>query len=72
MSQILDEDESLCMVQSDMTSAFYLFGLPAQGRNFLAFNLTVTGNEIGLDASVKYALACCVLPTVWVGPALPA
>ena len=65
MSLTLSEDESLCLSQSDMTSAFYLFGLPPQWKNFLAFNLVVDGKEIQLEEGVLYTLACCVLPMGW-------
>ena len=65
MSLTLSEDESLCLSQSDMTAAFYLFGLPPQWRNFLAFNLVVDGKEVQLEEGVPYALACCVLPMGW-------
>ena len=49
LSIVLDSGETLKLYQSDMTSAFYLFGLPPQWKRFLCFNLMVSGGEIGRD-----------------------
>ena len=65
MSITLGEGESLSICQSDMTSAFYLFGLPIEWRPYLAFNLVVDGKSVGLKEGRKYALACGVLPMGW-------
>ena len=51
--------------QSDMCSAFYLFSLPSSWMPLLSFNLTTSGESIGLKTGVTYALACKVLPMGW-------
>lgn len=61
----LDGEESLDLGQSDMTSAFYLFGLPPEWQRMLCFNLSFKGNEIGMDDSDMYFLSCRVLPMGW-------
>ena len=65
MSIVLEEGETLSFCQSDMTSAFYLFGLPPQWRKFLCFNLRAVGSEIGLKSSGVFYLSCAVLPMGW-------
>lgn len=43
LSVTLEEGETLKMAQSDMTAAFYLFGLEESWTRFLCFNLGVDG-----------------------------
>ena len=65
LSLVLDQDEELCLYQSDMSSAFYLFAIPPCWTRFLCFNLAVDGREIGLDSGSTYFLACGVIPMGW-------
>ena len=64
-SLVVDKDEVVKIHQSDMSSAFYLFKLPAQWKPYLAFNLCLPGSEMGGIPSVTYALACNVIPMGW-------
>lgn len=65
MSVVLDEGQRLSFSQSDMTSAFYLFGLPPQWRKYLCFNLRASGSAIGLAEKGTVYLSCAVLPMGW-------
>ena len=65
MSTVLEEGEELRIWQSDMTNAFYLFRTPSNWSPYLSFNLTVCGQEIGLEDKTVYALACSVLPMAY-------
>lgn len=65
LSVTLEEGETLKMAQSDMTAAFYLFGLEESWMRFLCFNLRVAGSEIGKDPARFYYLSCRVLPMGW-------
>ena len=65
VSIVLEEGQTLSFCQSDMTAAFYLFGLPPQWRKFLCFNLRVLGKDIGLNPEGTYYLSCSVLPMGW-------
>eukprot|EP00435_Cladocopium_sp_Y103_P039075 s2514_g10.t1 len=64
-SIVMDQGESLSLYQSDMSSAFYLFRIPAIWKPFLAFNLVMDGAEINLDPHTRYAMACAVIPMGW-------
>lgn len=65
LSITLEEGETLRMAQSDMTAAFYLFGLEESWMRFLCFNLCLDGSEIGKVPGVAYYLSCRVLPMGW-------
>ena len=65
LSISLDENETLLMSQSDMTAAFYLFGLGDAWMRYLCFNLAVDGKELGKVGGRKYFLSCKVLPMGW-------
>ena len=52
ISVVLEPGQTLCFSQSDMTAAFYLFGLPPQWRRFLCFNLRVGGAQIEKDPTL--------------------
>ena len=64
-STFVDQGEELRLFQSDMSSAFYLFRIPACWHGYLAFNIIVDGGEVCGDTGVPYALACSVLPMGW-------
>ena len=65
LSLVLHQDEEVCLYQSDMSSAFYLFGIPPCWSRFLCFNLAVDGKEVGMVQEVTYFLACRVIPMGW-------
>lgn len=65
ISVVLEEEESLRLCQSDMTSAFYLFSLPSEWKRFLAFDLVLPGEKLGKQRGSRYALCCRVLPMGW-------
>ena len=65
LSITLEEDEKLLMSQSDMTAAFYLFGLGEAWMRYLCFNLVVDGSEIGMTGGKSFYLSCKVLPMGW-------
>jgi len=62
---MLDESETVHISQADMSSAFYLFSLPAPWRRFMAFNAPTRGSALGRDANKTYVPACKVLPMGW-------
>lgn len=64
-SIVLDGSEILKIHQSDMSSAFYLFRLPACWRPHLAFNILVDGKDISGTEGITYALSCAVIPMGW-------
>lgn len=59
-------DDHIAWFQSDLSSAFYLFRLPAQWTKFLAFNVKVAGNLLGLTDNRTYVMACRVIPMGWI------
>lgn len=61
-----EENEHIRLFQSDLSSAFYLFRLPEHWTKFLAFNVKVSGAELGLDDNTTYVLACRVIPMGWI------
>lgn len=66
MSVFLGPNEQLTICQSDMTSAFYLFALPADWAPYLTFNLSFSGRELGFGTTDdQYYLSCRVLPMGW-------
>lgn len=65
LSLTLEDGESFSLYQSDMTSAFYLFRLPAVWQRFLCFNICFDGADIGKVRGRKYYLAAAVLPMGW-------
>eukprot|EP00438_Fugacium_kawagutii_P029993 Skav217720 [mRNA] locus=scaffold2294:330165:342168:- [translate_table: standard] len=65
MSITLSPNETILASQLDMTSAFYLFRMPASWRPYMCFSLALGGGEIGLDPSKRYHLCCGVLPMGW-------
>ena len=65
MSIVLEENQQMRIWQSDMSSAFYLFRLPASWAPLLAFNVAQDGDQLGLTPGKMYNLACTVLPMGW-------
>ena len=65
LSIVVETGETLTFSQSDMTSAFYLFGLPEGWKRFLCFNLRACGNDLGLKDNGWYYLSCAALPMGW-------
>lgn len=61
-SLVICPGEEVKIHQSDMSSAFYLFRLPAQWKPYLAFNVLAQGEDIGGQVGVCYALCCSVIP----------
>ena len=64
-SVFMEDGEELRLFQSDMSSAFYLFALPAVWYRYLGFNIVVDGYEIGKDGAGRWALCCAVIPMGW-------
>ena len=64
-SIVVDQGEHLEINQSDMSSAFYLFKLPAVWKRYLCFNLVVNPADVGCSGSEPLALACTVIPMGW-------
>ena len=64
-SVVLDGNETLSLFQSDMSSAFYLFRVPKVWHPYLAFNVCVSGETIGLAPGVEFCLVCNVIPMGW-------
>ena len=64
-SLVICPGEEVKIHQSDMSSAFYLFRLPAQWKPYLAFNVLAQGEDIGGQVGVCYALCCSVIPMGW-------
>ncbi len=64
-SVYLDGEQELRLFQSDMSSAFYLFSLPACWYRYLAFNIVVDGKDIKMANAGKWALCCAVIPMGW-------
>ena len=62
---VLEDGEELELHQSDMSSAFYLFKLPESWGPFLAFNIVVPGEEVGMAEHGKVALCANVVPMGW-------
>eukprot|EP00438_Fugacium_kawagutii_P033223 Skav231044 [mRNA] locus=scaffold446:243817:254709:+ [translate_table: standard] len=65
MSLTLSEGEQLFLSQGDMQSAFYLFRMPPQWRQYFCFNYCVKGSEIGLAPNSWFRPSCSVLPMGW-------
>ena len=65
LSLVLNRSEKLAMFQSDMSSAFYLFKLPACWAPNLAFNIAFPGESLGLQKGTVYRPACSVIPMGW-------
>ena len=68
-SVVLDGNETLSLFQSDMSSAFYLFRVPKVWHPYLAFNVCVSGETIGLAPGVEFCLVCNVIPMGWLNSA---
>ena len=64
-SIIIDEAEQVKFFQSDMSSAFYLFKIPAVWYGHLAFNILAPGFDVGADTEELHALCCAVIPMGW-------
>ena len=62
---MVDKDEEIRVWQSDMSSAFYLFSLPSNWSELLAFNIIRKGTDLGFGDDKEFALACAVLPMGW-------
>lgn len=65
LSLVLGDQEQLSFYQSDMSSAFYLFKIPAAWSRMLAFNIRFCGETLGLQRGVWYRPACAVIPMGW-------
>ena len=65
LSVTAEPGEEVLLWQSDMQSAFYLFSMPSCWKKFMSFNVIVSGEDIGRDPSIQYALCCTVLPMGW-------
>eukprot|EP00435_Cladocopium_sp_Y103_P061097 s163_g22.t1 len=65
LSLVLHKDERFAFYQSDMTSAFYLFRIPSCWKKAMAFNISFSGEQIGLTPGVLYRPACAVIPMGW-------
>ena len=65
LSLALDGNESLRFYQSDMSSAFYLFRIPAAWNRMMCFDLSTEGSLLGLSPGVRYFLGCNVIPMGW-------
>ena len=64
----VEDDQTVALSQSDMVSAFYLFRIPQQWSEMLAFNLSFSGDQLGFEGperSKQFYLACKVLPMGW-------
>ena len=63
-----EADDHIGLFQSDLSSAFFLslFRLPPQWTRFLAFNVKVSGLDLGFDDNRTYVMACRVIPMGWV------
>ena len=64
-SIVVTASDILEVSQSDMSSAFYLFALPAQWRPYFCFAISADGSEIGLVKGRRYDLCCSCLPMGW-------
>ena len=65
LSMVLEGQDNLMFYQSDMSSAFYLFRIPAAWNRMMCFDLSALGEEIGLAKGEKYYLGCNVIPMGW-------
>ena len=65
LSTILEGNEEIEFFQSDMSSAFYLFSLPAVWSPYMSFSLAYDGALVGLEPNNIYHLACAVIPMGW-------
>ena len=64
----LDAGETVSICQNDMVSAFYLFRIPEEWSELLAFGLKFKGDELGFEGAAReksYYLSCQVLPMGW-------
>ena len=64
----ISDGEGINMSQADMSSAFYLFGIPKAWRPYMCFGFRVKGVSLGFggDAAEKWwRPSCCVLPMGW-------
>ena len=62
LSTVLEDNQELRIWQPDMSSAFYLFGVPRPWWGCLAFNIIRKGTEIDQEPNRVYALCCKVIP----------
>ncbi|CAK9061007.1 unnamed protein product [Durusdinium trenchii] len=69
LNVVLEEGETVRLAQSDMTCAFYLFGMPIEWSRLLCFNLCFDSSTLGVEARSnsedKWYLSCAVLPMGW-------
>ena len=69
LNVVLEEGETVRLAQSDMTCAFYLFGMPIEWSRLLCFNLSFDSSTLGVEARSnsedKWYLSCAVLPMGW-------
>ena len=62
---VIDEGTEIFMSQADMSSAFYLFGIPQGWQKYMCFNYSTDGADIGMEAGIQFRPACIVLPMGW-------
>ena len=65
LSLVMDGNQQLAFYQSDMSSAFYLFRIPAAWNRMLCFDLSFDGALLGLAEGTRYFLGCNVIPMGW-------
>lgn len=62
---VVEDGCELFMSQGDMSSAFYLFSIPACWKPYMCFNYAARGEEIGLQPGGVFHPCCIVLPMGW-------
>ena len=65
LSLVVGNDHDVVFFQSDMSSAFYLFRIPAGWSRMMCFNAIYPGHLLGLDAKTHFRPACAVIPMGW-------
>ena len=65
LSMLVSGSEQVAFFQSDMSSAFYLFRIPAVWSRYLSFNICFKGSDIGLHGDGLFYLGCSVIPMGW-------
>ena len=65
LSLVVGNDHDVVFFQSDMSSAFYLFRIPAGWSRMMCFNAVYPGHLLGLGAETYFRPACAVIPMGW-------
>lgn len=65
LSLVLDHDQNILLHQSDMSAAFYLFSIPSCWSSRMCFNISFSGEQLGLAAGINFHPACAVIPMGW-------